>query len=58
MLSTFELCQQLQGSCFVYIRETSECYIVCITQDLECLLPFYIPLKNFSLIDVNITDVH
>jgi hypothetical protein len=39
MLSSFELCQQKQGLCRVYIREISECYIcmlhVHITQDLE-----------------------
>jgi hypothetical protein len=44
MLSIFELYQQQQGSCFVYIQEISECYISRITQDLQFI--FRVPIRN------------
>jgi hypothetical protein len=44
MLCTFEMYQQKQGSCLVYIREISECYISGITQDLQ--FTFQVPIRN------------
>jgi hypothetical protein len=42
--SIFELCYHKQGSCLVYIREISECYITRLTQDLEFI--FHVPIRN------------
>jgi hypothetical protein len=47
MLSILELFQQKQGSCLVYTWEISECYILCITQDLEFM--FCVPISNTIL---------
>jgi hypothetical protein len=47
MLSIFELCQRKQGSCHVYIREISECYISRLSQDLGFI--FRVPIRNTML---------
>jgi hypothetical protein len=40
----FGLCQHKQGSCHVDTREVSECYISCLTQDLEFI--FRVHIRN------------
>jgi hypothetical protein len=42
--SIFELCYRKQGSCLVFIRGISECYISRLTHNLDII--FRVPIRN------------
>jgi hypothetical protein len=47
--SIFELCERKHGSCPVYVRVISECYISRWTQDLEFI--FRVPIRNTMIMN-------